>query len=379
MENLTLLFLILIFYTYFGYTILIILLGAIRNKSVSKKEIYPTVSLLIAAYNEEKGIKEKLLNSLLLDYPKEKLEIYVVSDGSTDKTDEIVNSFTEPNIHLLRVEGRVGKTQARNIAMKQIKSEITVFSDGTTEYDKNVIRKLVQNFNDKTVGMVTGHLKYADSNNTQMGMGQKLYWQYETLIKKSQTKLGTLTGSIGCITAFRTHLYSPLPSNVIEDFTEPLFFVKKGYRVVFEPEAICFEETTKKSKNEFNMRIRVIRGGITGLLYAKSVLNPFKYPIASFQLISHKVFRWLIPVFALLLLTCNLLSFSSINNFFGILLILQFLFYSLSFLSYLLERVGIHNKILAIPLYLFVLNLASLIALFKTFTSRLEATWEPER
>lgn len=379
MESMTFIFLFLIFYTYFGYTLLIVILGSLRNMKVDKKEIFPTVSILIAAYNEEKGIKQKLLNTLALNYPSHLLEIYVVSDGSTDSTDEIVYSFKEENIHLLRVEGRVGKTEARNKAMESINSEITIFSDGTTDYDKDVILKLVQNFNDPNVGMATGHLKYANSSNTQMGAGQKLYWIYETLIKKSQTKLGTLTGSIGCITAFRTKLYSPLPSNVIEDFTEPLFFVQKGFRVVFEPEAICYEETTTKSKNEFNMRVRVIRGGITGLLFARKVLNPIKYPVASFQLFSHKVFRWLIPVFAILLFIFNLFSLKDSLDIFTFIFILQILFYLMSFLSFLLERLGIHNKILAIPLYLFVLNLASLIAIFKTITSKLEATWEPER
>jgi len=371
----------LIFYTYFGYVAVVIILGNIRNKKIIKKDIEPTVTLMIAAYNEEIEIAQKINNSLMLDYPKDKLQIIVVSDGSTDKTDSIVNDFKDKGVELIRVEGRVGKTEARNIAMKTILSEITIFSDGTTHYTESVIRKLVRNFADKSVGMVSGNLKYKDNENTQMGAGQKLYWKYETLIKESQTRLGTLTGAIGCITAFRTDLYHPLPPNVIEDFTAPLMFVQDGYRVVFEKEAICHEETTKKSNNEWFMRIRVIRGGITGLIYAKRVLNPLVNPISAFQLLSHKVLRWMVPIFGILLflssLWASLISTSSI--YIKILFILQVLFYFIAIISFALEKYEIHNRILGIPLYFIVINCASLVAIYKVFTSKLEATWETDR
>lgn len=369
----------LIVYTYFGYFFAIILLGKVFSKKVLKSDIEPEVTLLIAAYNEEKGIAKKIENSLKLDYPK--LKIIVVSDGSTDKTDEIVKSYASKNVELLRVEGRVGKTEARNVAVNKVPGEIIIFSDATTVYQKDIVKKLVRNFADPSVGMVTGHLIYRDEDNTQMGTGQKLYWQYESLIKKSQTAMGTLTGSIGCVTAFRKELYTPLPNNIIEDFTGPLMLVMKGYRVVYEEEALCFEDTTKKSGNEWSMRIRVIRGGMTGMLFARQILNPLKFPIPSFQLISHKILRWLVPVFMLALIVLNAVAVLAdpMNVVTNVLFALQLIFYGIALMAYLLEKVGIHNKLFAIPLYFIILNAASLVALFKTLTSNLEATWETQR
>ncbi|MBK27037.1 MAG: glycosyl transferase family 2 [Halobacteriovorax sp.] len=381
MTPLILVLLFIILYTYFGYMLLTLILGRLRNKQVKKSNIRPNVALMIAAYNEEAGIEEKIKNSLLLTYPKEKLRIIVVSDGSTDRTDEIVAKYEADGVELVRVEGRVGKTEARNIAVSNILDEIIVFSDGTTEYAPNAIEMLVRNFADEEVGMVSGHLKYKDSTGSKMGAGQKLYWKYETAIKKAQTYMGSLTGSLGCMTAFRRSSYTSLPANIIEDFTEPLMFVQKGFRIVFEEEAICHEETTTKSSNEWRMRVRVIRGGMTGMLFANKVLNPVRFPVASLQLISHKILRWLIPVFGLALIIVTTIGVAQEpeNLFIGIIFILQLSFYLTALVALIFEKMGMHNKILGIPLYFIVVNSAALVALIKTLTSRLEATWETDR
>lgn len=382
MLNFALLFVGIIFYTYFGYIVVLLFLSVFIQKKVRKSEDYlPTTALVIAAYNEEKGIDAKIINSLDLNYPKDKLRIIVVSDGSTDGTDAIVDSYSNAGVELIRVEGRVGKTEARNQALKQIDSEIIVFSDATTVYEADSINMLVRNFNDPKVGMVTGHLKYIDPENSQVGVGQKLYWKYETLIKKAQTNLGTLTGSIGCMTAFRRSAYTDLPSNIIEDFTSPLMFIQKGFRVVYEASAICFEETTTKASSEWHMRVRVIRGGMSGLLFARNILSPFQFPLVSLQLISHKVFRWFVPVFGILTLIFNVLALISnpSDSISQTLFILQVLFYGSALTSYHFEQKGIKNKVLSIPLYFIVLNSASLVALYKTLTSTLESTWETQR
>lgn len=368
-------------YIYLGYFLLVILLGKVMQKKVKKANIEPSVALMIAAYNEESSIAKKIENSLSLDYPKDQLKIIVVSDGSTDRTDDIVKSYADRGVELIRVEGRVGKTEARNVAVRSVKEEIIIFSDATTKYKTDIVRKLVRNFADKTVGMVTGHLIYQDGDDTQMGLGQKLYWQYESLIKKSQTEMGTLTGSVGCVTAFRTGLYTPLPDNIIEDFTGPLMMVMKGFRVVYEEEAICFEETTTKSSKEWSMRVRVIRGGMTGLLFAKKILNPLQYPLASFQLISHKILRWMVPLFMIFFATVTLQAVLADSEYLvaQVLLIIQLLFYGSAALAFLLEKKGIHLKITAIPFYFVVVNLAALVAMFKMLNHTLEATWEPQR
>jgi cellulose synthase/poly-beta-1,6-N-acetylglucosamine synthase-like glycosyltransferase len=370
----------LVFYVYFGYFALVIVLAQIIRRKVYQREIQPSVALMIAAYNEEQGIAKKIDNSLQLLYPKEKLRIIVVSDGSSDRTDEIVKSYAHAGVELIRVEGRVGKTEARNVAIKEIDSEIVLFSDATTEYRPDIIKKMVRNFADPEVGMVTGHLIYRNDQNSPMGLGQKLFWKYESLIKNAQTKLGTLTGSVGCATSFRRVLYSPLPANIIEDFTEPLMFVIKGKRVVYEPEAICYELPTPKSQNEWKMRVRVVRGGMSGMLYAKKILNPFRYPIASFQLISHKILRWLVPVFGICILLATLSAIILTPNPIAIALaLLQLVFYACAAVAFILEKKGMKIKILSIPLYFIVLNAASLVALYKTITTQLEATWETDR
>lgn len=380
MLALSLVLLALIFYVYFGYFFLLGLLGIYINKKVQKKEIMPSVSLMIAAYNEEKGIEGKILNSLSLDYPKELLDIVVVSDASSDQTDAIVERYADRGVRLIRIEGRVGKTEARNQALKMVKSEIIVFSDATTEYKTDSIQKLVRNFADPSVGMVTGHLLYQDPGGA-MGTGQKLYWKYESFIKECQTKLGTLTGSVGCISAFRRSAYTELPPEIIEDFTEPLMFILKGYRVVFEKDAICYEMATSRPAQEWAMRVRVVRGGLAGIIYARALLNPFRFPLASFQLISHKLLRWLVPALALILFACtsiNYLNFPS--NIYGELLIWgQLIFYLSVFLSFLGERIGVSLKFLKINQYLFIVNAASLAAIYKTLTEPKEATWETDR
>lgn len=372
---------LVVLYTYFGYFVAVILLGKIIRKKVLKSEIQPHVTMLIAAYNEESGIAKKITDTLNLSYPKEKLRIVVVSDGSTDKTDEIVNSFANEGVELFRVEGRVGKTEARNVAMAAITGEIIIFSDATTDYKEDLIQKMVRNFADPKVGMVTGHLIYRDSSNSQMGTGQKLYWKYESMIKKAQTSMGTLTGSVGCVTAFRKELYTPLPNNIIEDFTGPLMLVMKGFRVVYEEEAMCFEDTTKKAANEWNMRVRVIRGGMSGMLYARKILNPIAYPIPFFQLLSHKILRWAIPVMIIgAFVISNYLVWVDPTNIPAVVFLgLQLMFYLVALFAFALERKGIHNRLAAIPLYFLILNAASLVALVKTITTNLESTWETQR
>ena len=372
---------LVVLYTYFGYFVAVILLGKIIRKKVLKNEIEPHVTMLIAAYNEEKGIAQKITDTLNLNYPKEKLRIVVVSDGSTDGTDEIVRSFANEGVELFRVEGRVGKTEARNVAMAALEGEIIIFSDATTAYKEDLIQKMVRNFADPKVGMVTGHLIYRDSSNSQMGTGQKLYWKYESMIKKAQTSMGTLTGSVGCVTAFRKELYTPLPNNIIEDFTGPLMLVMKGFRVVYEEEAMCFEDTTKKAANEWNMRVRVIRGGMSGMLHARKILNPIAYPIPFFQLMSHKILRWTLPIVIIgaFFISNYLVWVDPTNMPAAIFLGLQIMFYLVALFAFALERKGIHNRLAAIPLYFLILNAASLVALVKTITTNLESTWETQR
>jgi cellulose synthase/poly-beta-1,6-N-acetylglucosamine synthase-like glycosyltransferase len=383
MNALLLLLFLIIFYAYLGYPLGLALYTMWMKKREVKEygdDQWPTVSLLIAAFNEEESIAMKIENSLELDYPADKLEIVIVSDGSTDGTDNIVRTFRDKGIKLFRVEGRVGKIEARNQAVLSSRSEIIVFSDATAVYEKDVIKKMVRNFQDEKVGMVSGSLKYFDAKKGAMGVATKVYWKYESSIKEAQSSIHTLTGVVGCLNAFRRKLYYVLPPNIIEDFAEPLMIISQGYRVVYEKEAISYERTTQKASQEFKMRVRVIRGGMRGFLFCLKHLNVDKHKKVLFQLVSHKVLRWIMP---LLLITFFFLSTVSTftqettgQSFVTFIWVAQILFYSMAALATLIPIKGVVGKIISIPLYFVVLNIASLRALYMTMTTELEATWE---
>jgi len=367
----------IIAYTYFGYSLLIYLISLMVNNKVNKKDIEPSVTFLITAYNEEESIRQKLENTLNLDYPKDKLEIIVASDGSTDRTEEIVKEFRDKGVMLHRVEGRVGKTETQNQAVKIARGDIVIFSDATTEYKRDTIKKIVRNYNDLTVGAVSGRYEYIDPKGTQVGLATILFWRYENFIKSRQTRIKTITGACGCIYSVRRELYEPLRRDVISDLVEPLKILEKGYRIAFEPEAIAYEQTTERSSQEFNMRIRVISRGMNGLLSVKGLLNPFRYGFVSFQLVSHKVLRWLIPFFATILFFSNLALLG--NRFYNLIFILQVFFYLFALLGWVVDHYNKKFKLFSLPLYFCVVNLASAASLIKTIWGEKDIVWETTR
>lgn len=367
----------LIFYTYAGYSILVIVLSRFFNNKVGKKDITPKVTFLITAYNEEKNIAQKLENTLSLDYPKGKLEILVASDGSTDRTEEIVKGFAQKGVRLLRVEGRVGKTATQNAAIKAATGEIVIFSDATTTYEKNNIKNIVRNYADPAVGAVSGRYEYFNPTGAAIGTGNILFWKYENLIKSSQTRIKTISGCCGCIYSVRKKAYEPLPPDIISDLCEPLKILEKGYRIVFEPDAVAYEETTEKVGEEFKMRIRVISRGMRGLFYMKKLFNPFKFPFIAFQLFSHKILRWLIPFFMIGILLSNLFLLD--RTFYKITMALQAAFYAMAVIAWLGEKAHLKLKIFSIPLYFSTVNIASLVSLYKTLKGFKAVTWETVR
>jgi len=367
----------LIFYTYAGYSLVVLILARFFNHTVKKSDKYPRVTFLITAYNEEKNIAQKLHSTLSSDYPADRLEIIVASDGSIDGTDRIVKDFAERGVRLIRVEGRVGKTETQNRAVKMATGDVIIFSDATTVYERDAIRKIVRNYADPAVGAVSGRYEYYNPTNASIGIGTILFWKYENLIKRSQTRIKTITGCCGCIYSVRRNLYTPLPPDIISDLVEPLKILEKGYRIVFEPEAIAHEETTEKTKEEFQMRVRVISRGMRGLLYMKILFNPLKHGFVAFQLISHKLFRWLVPVFMILLFASNALLIG--KPFYAGTFLLQVIFYGMALAGWIGERFHWKLKLFSIPLYFFTVNIASIISLFKTIKGYKAVTWETVR
>jgi len=371
----------LILYTYVGYALLTLLILLVWQRPVRRDDDHePSVTLLITAYNEERDIVRKLDNATGLDYPAAKFEVLVASDGSTDATDRIVTDYarTHSQVRLVRVEGRVGKTETQNQAVLAAAGEIIVFSDATTTYREDAIRKIVRNYADPRVGAVSGKYLYETEGGSTMGVATILFWNYENLIKSRQTGIRTITGCCGCIYSVRRQCYVPLPPMIISDLVEPLKIIEQGYRIVFEPEANAYETTTEGVGDEFRMRVRVITRGMTGLCYMKRLFNPFKYPFVAFQLFSHKVLRWLVPPLLVLLFLASL-ALAGSGAIYLVALSGQLLFYILALSGLILEKLGFKVRVLAPFVYFCVVNLASLVSLYNLLRGERKVVWEPMR
>ena len=368
----------LVTYAFLGYPFLLIVLSRIIPRKVSKKErddIY--VSIIIAAYNEEKTIGAKITNTLQLDYPAENMELIVASDGSTDRTDEIVRSFTDRGVVLNRVEGRKGKTEAQNQTVRIAKGDIVIFSDANALYQRDAVRKIAQNFNDEHVGGVCGNLVYSKSGN-QKKNNEIVYWKFENYLKEKESNLSSVLGANGSIYAIRKNLYVSLPPNLISDFVGPLRVVEKGYRVVYEKDAISREDIASVSGIQaFRRKVRINNRTIQGLLYTLKLLNILKYGLVSFQFFSHKILRYLMPFIVMTLFGSNLLILDSSLGLSC--LFLQCFFYSLSFIGYMQRLKTKQRKIFSLPWYFVWTHLAIILAWFEFTRGERNVVWEITR
>jgi len=364
-------------YVYAIYPLLVSVLSCFFPKHRPTPAYTPSVSMLIAAYNEQINIRKKLEETLAVNYPVSKLEIIVLSDGSTDQTDAIVESFHDRRVRLLRVKDRRGKTNAQNEGVKEARGEILVFSDATTVYHPLAIQYLACNYADPQVGAVSGRYQYFDPvGDSPTGTGTMAFWNYENLIKMAQSRIRTISGCCGCIYSVRRNLYTPLSPDVISDLVQPLHVIQQGHVVVFEDRALAYEETTKSSTDEFAMRVRVVTRGIRGLLSVPNLLKPWNFPWVAFQLWSHKILRWLVPFFLLLLLGANL--FLTDRSIYRYSLFAQAGFYLLALLSLVIP---FHRRwsVFGIPLYFCVLNAAAFISVIEVLRGRKYTVWQTVR
>lgn len=377
----------ILFYIYFGYPILLFLLSTFKKNDIKINEKYfPNVSLIIAAYNEEAVIKDKIENSLKLKYPKDKLEIIVFSDASNDRTDEIVKNYERQGVKLVRIEGRKGKTICQNEIVKLAKGEIIVFSDANSMYEPNTIKKIVRNFFDQEVGCVVGELKYGEFfqiEDINVVIGEDVYWSYDQILKKLESKISSLVAGNGAIYSVRKIIYVPLENNMISDFVEPLRIFKKNYRVLYEPEAIAWENTAEDSQKEFRRRIRIVTRSVYSLFkdkYLRELLNPFRYGIFSIQLLSHKLLRWFSGVLLILIFLLNILLLGK-GFFYNLTILGQGIFYVLAIWGFINEK-WLKRKAAKIPhvAYYFCLScIAMLCGIINAFKGKEMVTWETIR
>jgi len=367
-----------LFYTYAGYPLLLALVSALRPRKICRGEIETTVTVIITAYNEERDLAAKLANTLALEYPRDLLEIIVASDCSTDRTDEIARSFAGRGVQLYRQSQRLGKTAAQNSAVKQAHGEIILFSDATSLYQPDAVRAIMPSFADATVGCVAGRLEYVDDSGSRVGRGARSYWNYETFLKRHESRVGSLIGASGCLYAVRRSAYVPLYHEACSDFIIATKMVEQDLRAVFEPNAVCTEETNRQSDKELKMRVRIIAQTFTDLWRHRSLLNPLRSGFYGVQLVSHKVMRYLVPFFLMGLFISSALLASG-ASFFRLMLAVQILCYACPGIAWLLDRAGIRSRLLAFPQYFMLANLASLIGCYKFLRGQRYASWEPIR
>ncbi len=369
----------LVAYIYVGYFAGVRLLASILNRNVNKADIEPSITVVISAFNEEREIESTVVNKLSQDYPSDRLEVIVVSDGSTDRTDEIVRSLVDSSkgrLKFFRQEPRQGKTQALNMAVGHTSAEIAVFADANSIYAPGAIRSLVRNFADPSIGYVTGQMVYANSAESGISAGSGSYMSYENELRKLETRLGSIVGVDGGIDAIRRQLYVPMHQDQLPDFVLPLSVIEQGSRVVYEPNAVVYESALSNAVGEFKMRVRVSLRAMWALYDKRQLLNPFRYPLFSWQLVSHKVLRYgaFLPLAGLLV--SNILAMGQ-DAFYTWFLIVQVVAYAVAMAGHFLQRSsGITAKLLA-PYYFVILNVACVLAFWKFLTGQKIILWKP--
>ena len=370
--------LFLVVYTYLIYPVLLWLLAAGRKMpEYASLSEWPTVSLIIAAHNEEAVLRAKLENALAMDYPAERLDILVVSDASTDDTDRIAAEFAARGVRLHRQEVRGGKTEAQNAGVRLARGQFLAFSDANSMYASSALKRLLAPFADERIGCVCGELQYANPEEQGAGKGEGLYWRYEQFLKRRESLLSSALGANGAIYALRRELFVELPGDIISDFVAPLHAWRRGFRIAYEPTAVATEYSSGRFGDEFRRRRRIVSRSLYGLWTEAGVLNPLAHFFFAFQMFSHKLLRWLVPVWLLVVLAVNIPLAAS--EYYGLLLALQVAFYGLAALGLLLpERLG-RYWLFYVPAYFTATNWGTLLGLLSFLMGRRHRVWQPAR
>lgn len=377
-------FLFIIFYTYVGYGLVLFLLIKLKRISNPGKpllyslneKLLPEVTLLVAAFNEEDYITEKIKNSIALNYPQDKLKFLFVTDGSDDTTPDLVRKYSE--IKLLHEPIRKGKIAAVERAMHFVESEIIVFTDANTMLNRDAVLNMVRHYADPTVGAIAGEKRiFVQDKDNASGAGEGFYWKYESKLKAWDSELYSVVGAAGELFSIRKHLFEPVPADtLIEDFYLTLTIAKKGFRVIYEPYAYAMEGPSASVKDELKRKIRIAAGGIQAIVRLKALLNIFKYGILSFQYISHRVLRWTITPIALLLVFFINIPLAIDNLFYSFILGCQLVFYLLSSVGYILAKKDIKIKALFVPYYFCMMNYAVFRGMIRYFKGSQSVLWE---
>lgn len=366
--------LLAVVYSYFGYPLILMALERLAPRPIDRVEtgFTPSVTIIVPAYNEATVIGRKLENLLNLEYPLERLQIIVVSDGSTDATDSVVEAAAnDGRLTLIRVAERRGKANALNVGLSAATGEIVVFSDSSIMLDPNALRAIVVPFGDPAVGCVSGE------DHIPEGGGEGLYGRYELFLRNRESAIGSIVGASGSFYAQRRELCQPFVDGLAPDFLSVLNTVGAGYRAVTEPAAFGIMSAVRNLGEEFRRKVRTLLRGMTTLWEKRMLLNPLRYGRFAWVLLSHKVIRWLVPLFLVLLLLSSIAL--ATHPFYLVMLMLQCLFYGVAVLAW--RRVsGLQDRVLGkVPLYFSAANLAVAVAWAKFILGTRQELWEPSR
>ncbi|MFM2291768.1 MAG: hypothetical protein RIS29_1581 [Bacteroidota bacterium] len=372
----------LIFYTYLGYGIVLFVM--IKIKRLFKKKVTPVLSedelpeltLLVAAYNEQDYVARKVENSRQLIYPKDKLKMMWVTDGSNDNTPDLLRTYSD--VEVLHKPERSGKIMAMNRAMKYVKTPIVVFSDANTMLGNDSLMKIAQMFADPKVACVSGEKRiFNASEEAASAAGEGLYWKYESALKRWDAELYSAVGAAGELFAIRTPLFTEVePDTLLDDFIISLRLAMQGYKIDYDPDAYAIETASANVQEELKRKIRIAAGGIQSVVRLYPLLNIFKYGILSFQYISHRVLRWTITPVALLALLIINIPLALESTFFAIVLGLQILFYAFALIGWAFENRKMKVKIFFIPYYFFIMNYAVFRGFERYMKNSQSVNWE---
>lgn len=365
----------LIVYVYVGYGLLALCLTRFVKRGPEPRATTPTVTLLIAAYNEEDILTIKLQNSLSLDYPSDRLEILVVADGSTDRTVAIAQSYAACGVRLEFLPERRGKIHALNRVIPTLTSEIVVMSDANSMLNPEALHMLVRHFDDVRVACVAGEKRILTKLD-DVSAGEGLYWRYESFLKRLDSRLGAVMGAAGEVMAIRRACFEPLESDtLLEDFVMSMRMVQRGYRVVYEPEAFSLEEASPTIDDEFKRKARIVAGGWQAIGRLKGLMSPLR-PLVTFQFLSHRVLRWVVvPYLFLVAFVSTILLAIGGDRFFLQVLGVEFLFCMLA----LIGGLGVMRGIAYAPFYLIFVNVAAMVGAYRFWRRQQPVSWEKAR
>jgi cellulose synthase/poly-beta-1,6-N-acetylglucosamine synthase-like glycosyltransferase len=371
-----------ILYAYVGYPAALWLMTRVApgraRRAARLAAPLPSVTLIVSAFNEETVIGAKIANSLALDYPRELFEIVVVSDGSSDRTCEIVSGYSDAGVILRHYEGRIGKTACLNRAVPLASGEIVVFSDANSTYAGDALRTLVTPFEDLEVGFVTGWTRYGSSGDSSVADALGIYSRLELLTKELESRLHSCIGADGAIFAIRKSLYLPLRDYDINDLVIPLSINQHGYRGVLEPRAVCFETDAGSAKGEFRRQVRIASRSIRALMNYRRLLNPFAFGVLSFELLSHKLCKFLVPIVLLALLASSLLL-AEHGRVYMAALAVQGAFYLAAGSAALMSNAGPLARAAGTARTFVVINAAIALAWIKYLQGETFTTWAPTK